>query len=301
MANDVRRCRPLLGTLVEIAVSDPPSAHVDTAIDAAFAAIQTVHRLMSFHEAGSDLSRLNLHAYAAPVLVDGWTCQVLEACVDLHRRSQGRFDVAVAPVLETMGILPVSINSRRSKFDGLGLDSGIVLLPGCYVGFKHSKMRIDLGGIAKGFAVDRAVEILKRHGISGGLVNAGGDIAAFGTRAYTIDIRNPADPSRIICQVALENEAIASTGAAFDPFASSTATSSAIIDPATGAPVSDLSGASVRAPSCMIADALTKIVMISGEQAAPVLAQFNASALAVTASGDAMVTPDWHGALTLAA
>src|SRR5262249_29992056 len=102
----VRRARPLLGTFVEIAASGRPRSELESAIDLAFAAVAKVHRLMSFHEHESDVGRLNRDAHASSVAVDACTFEVLRTSLDLHRRSGGIFDVTIAPVLQTMGMLP---------------------------------------------------------------------------------------------------------------------------------------------------------------------------------------------------
>src|SRR6266700_542445 len=98
------RARPLLGTFVEITAAGAPRPEMDAAVNAAFEAIASVHRLMSFHDADSDVSRLNREAPVRAVGVHDWTFQVLQAAVDLHRRSRGVFDVAVAPALQAMGL-----------------------------------------------------------------------------------------------------------------------------------------------------------------------------------------------------
>src|SRR5215831_4299546 len=104
--DSLRRARPLLGTFVEIAASGAASADMEDAVEAAFAAVARVHRLMSFHDPGSDVSRLNREAKAGAVAVDPWTFEVLEIAQDLHRRSGGAFDIAVAPLLQYLGLLP---------------------------------------------------------------------------------------------------------------------------------------------------------------------------------------------------
>jgi FAD:protein FMN transferase len=176
----------------------------------------------------------------------------------------------------------------------------IELVAGCRVRFHAPGLTIDLGGIAKGFAVDRAIETLRAHGLSSGVVNAGGDLAAFGPTPETICIRDPRDPRRLLCQVALRDHALASTTGSFDPFASSESTDCAIIDPQTQAPARAVRGATVRASSCMIADALTKVVMVAGERAGPLLDLYQASALLVSRAGDVYVTTGWE-AVRLAA
>ena len=110
--DDLRRARPLLGTFVEISASGAASADMEDAIEAAFGAVARVHRLMSFHDRGSDVSRLNRKAKAGAVAVDPWTFEVLAIAQDLHRRSGGAFDIAVAPVLQGLGLLPAAFAQR---------------------------------------------------------------------------------------------------------------------------------------------------------------------------------------------
>ncbi|MFI4998999.1 MAG: FAD:protein FMN transferase [Reyranellales bacterium] len=220
----VRRARPLLGTYVEVTACGADSAGLHRAIDLAFAAIATVHTLMSFQEPGSELSRFNRLGPAIGASLHPWTAAVLAAAGDFRQRSQGAFDAAVG-----------------------------------------AEGRIDLSGIAKGFAVDRAVEALRTAGVVQGIVNAGGDLAVFGEDGVDVAVRDPSDPSCLAGVVTLRNEALASSGRA--------------IDPRTGRHVEAIAGASVRAPSCMIADALTKVVGVMGEAAVPVLHHYGASAL----------------------
>jgi thiamine biosynthesis lipoprotein len=294
----VRRARPLLGTFVEIAVTGASPDQMEAAVDTAFEAVETVHRLMSFHEEGSDVSRLNREASSDSMTVHPWTFEVLAAALDLYRRSDGVFDVAVAPVLQDLGVLPRRDEMPLMRPTG-GLGEPIVLLPDGRVGFRDRGVRIDLGGIAKGYAVDRAVAVLRDRGIVQGIVNAGGDLAVFGALAEMIQIRDPRDPARAMCVVEVANAALATSGSRFDPVAARAPTASAVIDPRTGAPAS-LLGATVRAPTCMLADALTKIVMATGEAAAPLLASYGASALFVSEHG-VHVTADWQDGVRLAA
>lgn len=165
----------------------------------------------------------------------------------------------------------------------------------------HPDVRIDLGGIAKGFAVDRALEALRGFSVTSGLVNAGGDLVAFGQGPQTIDIRHPHDPRRLICSVEVTDEALASTARRFDLFRSADTTGSAIIDPSTRRTTKMIDGVTVRAPSCIVADALTKIVMISGTDATELLEHYNAIAILISTDGDVQITPDWHYAVYLAA
>lgn len=299
-SDKLRRARPLLGTFVEIEVAGADKFAMNTVIDAAFEAVASVHGLMSFHEPDSDVSRLNREACIRPVSVHAWTYQVLKAAVEMHRRSNGIFDIAVAPTLQSMGLLPRSGEGVPVETDARSFDA-IELLEGRTVRFRQANVRIDLGGIAKGFAVDRALEVLRGSGAASGLVNAGGDLAAFGEEPQTVHIRHPRDPRRSICSVEVSDEALASTARRLDPFQSAETASSAIIDPASFKPPELIDGTTVRASSCMIADALTKIVMIAGTEATEWLEHYNASALLISTNGGVQITPDWHHAVYLAA
>jgi thiamine biosynthesis lipoprotein len=293
VSDKVRRARPLLGTFVEIEATGAARSELDAAIDAAFEVVARVHRLMSFHERGSDVSRLNREAFVRPTKVHAWTFQVLQVAVEMHRLTNGIFDITVAPALQAMGLLPglegdAAIVTEARFFDVIELFSENT------VRFRYPDVRIDLGGVAKGFAVDRALEALRGFGVLGGMVNAGGDLAAFGPDPHIVHIRHPRDPRRLICAVEVTGEALASTARRFDPFQSAETAPSAIIDPATSKSADAIDGATVRARSCMIADALTKIVMISGTDALRWLEHYNASALLVSRDGDVRITPNWH-------
>ena len=299
MADDsIRRARPLLGTFVEIFASGTATSDMEAAVEAAFSAVAKVHRLMSFHDSGSDVSRLNREASASTVEVDRWTFEVLEIALDLHRHSEGAFDISVAPALQREGLLPPT-PTRGFHLTGPRnpTSHAIELLSNCRVRFLDPGVMIDLGGIAKGFAVDRATDALKAHGICAGVVNAGGDLAAFGDRSHAVHIRDPRNPAQLLWHVELDNNALASSGAGFDPIQASAASSPAIIDPTTQAPVTVIVGATVLASSCIIADALTKVVMIQGEASAPRLDHYGASALIVSSNGEVCFSSGFEGAL----
>ena len=214
--DNIRRLRPLLGTFVEVAAAGAGSADMAAAVEAAFAAIGTVHRLMSFHDEESDVSHLNHGAFEAAIAVHRWTFQVLEAALDIHRRSDGLFDIRIAPALQKLGLLPYHAGDLAHDAPLTSGHDEIELLVGERVRFGGRATRIDLGGIAKGFAVDRAIDVLRDFGMPSGLVNAGGDLAAFGPRRLMAGVRDPGHPSRVLCRIELRDAAIASSGPQFN-------------------------------------------------------------------------------------
>ncbi len=301
ISDSVRRTQPLLGTFVEIAASGAERGDLQQAIDEAFAAVAQVHRLMSFHDPLSDVSLLNREASIRAVAVHDWTYQVLQMAMELHRESAGVFDVTVAPLLQQCGLLPRDADDPAPAMDQPSAEAAVELLGEGRVRYRRPRTRIDLGGIAKGFAVDSALDVLRQHGLTRGLVNAGGDLAAFGSEPELVHIRHPANAGQVLGSAAIANAALASSGRTFDLLQLSAAGDCAVFDPVTQRPVRGIIGATVRAPSCMVADALTKVVMIVGEGAESLLRRYRASALFVLESGDVWITPDWQDAVRLAA
>src|SRR3954468_11778372 len=153
----LRRARALLGTFVEIDVTDARGRDAEGAIEAAFSAVADVHRLMSFHDPDSDLSRLNREASGRALMVHPWTYTVLETALDVARRSDGAFDIGMAGALQPPGRSPAQSETSTA--------AAIELLADHRVRFANTTTKLDLGGIAKGFAVDRAIEALQSRGI----------------------------------------------------------------------------------------------------------------------------------------
>ncbi|MBS0570940.1 MAG: FAD:protein FMN transferase, partial [Proteobacteria bacterium] len=151
--NAIRRARPWLGTLVDIRVDGMESACALRAIDAAFAEVATVHRLMSFHGDDSDLARLRQAPACAAVRVNARTHEVLECALRIAAASTGIFDPTVAAAQVARGALPVPRSAFVPDADASWRD--IELLGGERVRLRRP-LWIDLGGIAKGYAVDRA-------------------------------------------------------------------------------------------------------------------------------------------------
>ena len=281
---EIRRCRPLLGTFVEIAISGSGAACLKRAIDAAFAAIEQVHRLMSFHDPHSDVSRMNRDAFPKSVIVHPWTRKVLEAAQRLARESNGVFDIAVARLLAKRGYLP----TPEYQPDHAATWRDIFLRKHGRVFFRR-QLAIDLGGIAKGFAVDRAVDVLKYNGIGSGIVNAGGDLRVFGPESQLVHVRHPAQPSRAASAVRLRDRAMATSAIYFSRRKSGGHNVSPILDGRTGRATRDFMSVTVGAADCMTADALTKIVFALREQAAPLLARYSADAFLLEQNG----VPSW--------
>lgn len=282
------RARPLLGTLVQISARSDRlhGAELVWAVDGAFAAVARVHELMSFHHSTSDVSRINRAAHRGPVSVDRWTWEVLAAAQAVADASRGVFDICSGALLVRGGFLPGGTDDDAPM---PATYRDIELLPGDMVR-THRPVTIDLGGIAKGFAVDRAVEALMGAGVTEACVNAGGDLRVFGCRAQAIRVRHPAAPGSLFAPLRLTSGALATSsgspsrrlveGRSFTHFAD--VRRSRLIDSSASV--------SVRAPNCMTADALTKVVMLADRDCADLLRRLHAAAMRIEADGAATMT-----------
>jgi thiamine biosynthesis lipoprotein len=279
---EIKRCRPLLGTFVEITARGGSPEMLGDAITAAFSSVEKVMTLMSYHDPFSELSRVNGKAARAPVQVSEWTFRVFEQAQRLAAESGGAFDVTIAPRLASWGYLPR--NPANSRAERLARWSDIELLPGRLVHFRRP-LHMDLGGIAKGFAVDRAVDTLRAAGVREGLVNAGGDLRAFGDCEWPVQIRHPRDPLTNGHAFALRDSAVATSAAYFSRKRWRKCRVCPLVDGRTRLPCDDTLSVTVHAPDALFADALTKVVFALREASAPILQRHNASALLIDHAG----------------
>ncbi len=248
----IRRAKPMLGTIVEIAV-DPDSAE---RIDAAFSAVAHIHRKMSFHDAGSDLHLLRTLVAGDECAVDPHTMTVLRIAAQLYRLSGGLFDITTGLALVRDGFLPDAGISNLDRYTGTADD--IEILADNRVRLRQPVL-MDLGGIAKGYAVDQAVAALLLAGAQYGIVNAGGDLRVFGAHTADVQIRGAglASPESI----RLRDCAIASSENVHSRYKRGGQTLAPHID-RSGAPVFINETVSVVASTCVIADGLTKVAAI---------------------------------------
>jgi len=257
----VTRCQPWLGTFVEITV---PASAIDR-VEMAFAAIRHVHERMSFHADDSDLARLRAAVSGQVVRVDRETCFVLSKALDLYRASGGLFDVGVGARLARAGFLPAKSAAGDVVAFGTCADIEIV---GEDAVLLRRPVLIDLGGIAKGHAVDRAIAVLREADVPAACVNAGGDLRVFGACGWPIGLR---DADGVVRQhLSLTEAAIASSANLLDRREAEGREWSPHIG-AGGVPVLCDERVTVIADTCLLADAMTKIALADRGLAAEML------------------------------
>lgn len=272
----VERSQPWLGTLVSIRVEAMPEREAHHAIDAAFQEVATVHRVMSFHSHGSDLSRLNRTGAGKPVDVHRYTSEVLRRAVRFSFSTGGCFDVTVGADLVEWGLLSGPVDAGNAFHGAHGSWRDIELLPGNRVVF-HRPLCVDLGGIAKGFAVDRATECLRAHGALQTVVNAGGDIRVQGKDAEPIRLSAEASMDTMPV-LELADGSVASSSGHLQRRWHRGRMCGPHVDGVHRSPAPTDRFVCVVAERCIVADALTKVVIVQGAESVVALRQFEASA-----------------------
>lgn len=236
--------------------------------------LQDLHNRFNTFDSDSELSRLNARAHDAPVQCSEPLWEILQHARRGHALSEGAFDVTVAPLMELWGF-----RSKRGEWPdeseieavrgAVGLDSVSFNPSERTVRFMHPRTRIDLGGIAKGYALDRAVEILDEHKLDKGLINLGGNIRALQPprnkkSAYRIGVRDPLKPDAVLGRVALRDSCVSTSGG-YEKFrVLDGKTVSHVVDPRTGRPVQTRVGATVVTPRGVDSDMFSTAALVGG-------------------------------------
>ncbi|MHB1214861.1 MAG: FAD:protein FMN transferase [Thiobacillus sp.] len=277
----MQRAQPGLGTLVEIAASGVSTGAAHSAVSHAFTRIGEIQTRMSWHDPDSELSQINRVAHRDWIGISSDLATVLRMALDLAKQSDGLFDPTVAPLLCETGHLPrhadMPADIAISIWQAIELEVDRVRFV--------QPLAVDLGGIAKGYAVDAALGVLANAGLESACVNAGGDLARFGPRPESIRIRHPSQPSRTLHLLDLQHGAVATSAGYFQTRHHDGRRVSPLRHPKTRASLCLDDSITVVAPTCMLADALTKVVAADPANAPARLRAFGAQALRLDTQG----------------
>ena len=266
-ARPLKRTEMIMGTVVEITVI-PPNQE---AIEEAFDAIKQVDQLMSTYKPESEVSILNRQGQNHVSLQ---TSRIIQEAIKFSEVTNGAFDITCRPL--------INLWKRAKKEEKIPTLKEIeearslvsykkIILQGDLVKFQEPGMQIDLGGIAKGWAVDKAIQALKRRGVRAALVNAGGDLFALGKRGlwkkWDVGIQNPRDEEKILSTIEVSNRGVATSGDYRRYFTLEGRRFSHIVDPRTGETVEDVPmSVTVVAPDATTADALATGIFVLGPE-----------------------------------
>lgn len=270
---EVSLARLKMGTVVEITALGQDRESLQGAVEAAFDEIERAESLMSSFREGSDVDRLNRSAGGPPVAVDPEVYWILERSVGISAQSGGAFDVTVAGLRGVWSIdpehpripAPAEIEQRLPL---VGFRN-MVLEKGYKAGLLKPGMRVDLGGIAKGYAVDRAIETLMKHGVTMAMVNAGGDLRTLGKhggRPWMVGIQDPRNKGEILGKFPVADMAVATSGD-YEKFIEQGGKRYChIIDPRSGRPAAKVRSVTVIAREAWLADAMATALFVLGPE-----------------------------------
>lgn len=265
------RAGTAMGTVVEMKVTGRREAAAERSLDAAFGELRRVESLATPHEPNSALSRVNARADSTFTVREELDA-MLAAALRVAARSNGAFDPTIGELVRVWGFpehpaLPdsASIAAALRTVDWRELHRADT--PRTWVD-RGERSRLDLGGIAKGWAVDRAADVLSRTGAAC-LVNAGGDLACRGTKPggepWVVGVQHPRDPSALYCRIRVpEGAAVATSGDYERFFEADGVRYHHLLDPATGRPARRAISATVVAPDCATADAWATAAFVLG-------------------------------------
>ncbi len=235
---------------ITIVVDNPARKKIISAyeaIDDALAILKENERILSFYAPESELNRINENAYYGYVKVSDLMCEVLEKSLAYSKSTAGAFDVTATSLQEEGGYGSIILNPGEKT-----------------VYFKNKKTKIDLGGIATGFAIDKITERFKQLQIENYLIDVGGDIYVQGVNGkgtpWQVGVRNPIDQNRVIKKFSIQNQAVTTSGNYVKKH---------IVEPESGVLAgSGLLSVSVIAPTCLDADVLATAFFVMGKEKA---------------------------------
>jgi len=265
-----------MGTAFSVVAYGQDAVRMRAAVEQSFEEVRRLDHLLSNYRPNSEWSQVNRDAAGRPVRVSQELFDLIQACLDYSRRSEGTFDITVGPLMKLWGFykgsgrLPhrAEVRAVLSKV-GYG---NIVLDPAeRTVRFTRKGVEIDPGGIGKGYAVDRMVEVLRSGGISSALITAGGSsIYAIGgprgEKGWRVAIRDPRKHDRTIEEVCLRDESMSTSGSYEKFFRAEGRMYSHIMDPRAGFPAEGVLSVSVVAPRTIDSEAWTKPFFIQGRE-----------------------------------
>jgi thiamine biosynthesis lipoprotein len=266
-----RFSRFAMDTVVEYTIIAPSRAVARTAMVNAHEEIERVARLLWEEDSLSQVYALN-HA-SGRIALDQETYDFLRRAYDYYVLSNGAFDITVKPVLDLYDFhaeapTPPSAAAIAARLRFVGMDHLRFELPLSVEKTVADGVAVTVGGVAKGYAVDRAVQVLRAYGIEHAIVNAGGDLYCLGTNhgvPWTVGIQHPDDPTALFDTVHVSNKAIATSGDYQQYFTYEGKRYHHLLDPATGKPARRARSATVLAPTTEQADALATALFTAGK------------------------------------
>ena len=261
----------IMGTRITVEVEHENKQKAQQAVDAVMHEMRRIDASMSPYKPDSELARLNDHAAVQPVAVSKEMFKLLQRSVEFSNLTQGAFDITFA----SAGFLYDYRASKKPNSRDLKQAVDVINYNNIHfesadhtVSFSKSGVKIDLGGIAKGHAVDNGIKLLQQMDIQNALVTAGGDTRVIGNRwgrPWQIGIRDPRDKKKMAAQIPLENVAVSTSGDYERFFEQDGVRYHHIINPKTGDSARELQSVTIIGPDATSTDALSTSIFVMGQ------------------------------------
>jgi thiamine biosynthesis lipoprotein len=269
-----------MGTVVEITLVGEDEEAANKATFQSFQEIKRIEHLMSPWIDSSDVTRINQSAGKEWVKVSQETLRVIKKAREISELAEGGFDITVGPLTQLWRVarekgIPPSADELKKKLDLVNFRN-VMIDQEEKVFLKKRGMSIDLGGIAKGYAVDRAFEVLRTLGYKNLIVNAGGDLRVGGSKLdqpWSIGIQDPRSSEKIMATVTISDSAIATSGDYEKFFIYQGKRYHHIFNPKDGLPSDGCQSVTIICKEGMVADALATAVFVLGPEKGYVLCQ----------------------------
>jgi thiamine biosynthesis lipoprotein len=294
----VRVSRRAMATTFEVAI--PAGTHRDT-IAAATAALDLIDELedqLTVYRDHSEVSRINSSASEDPVVVEENLFALLTKCAAWTRRTDGAFDIATGALVKAWGFFQREphVPAPRDRIEAMartGFRHIILNHESRSVKFRRAGLELNLGAVGKGYALDRAAQLLREEwGVTSALLHGGGSsVYAVGTppgdtRGWPVRLKHPTEPERSLGTIHLRNRGLGTSAATFQYFEYKGEKLGHLLDPRTGWPAHGTASAIVTAPTAAEADAMSTAVFILGEAGAERLVRLNPALGAVVLPDD---------------
>ena len=269
-----------MGTRWEMVLNGKDADYLRGVGEAAFEELERLERQLSFYREDSDISQINRRAYANPVVLEPRLFNLFERAMQLHRRSEGAFDITMAPLLRCWGFIEgtgempseEALNLARAK---VGTEFLLLDKSDSTIRFLKPDMEIDLGAIGKGYALDRMTEHLQDMGVTSALVHGGtSSVSAIGSRfksdaeeeGWKIAVAQPEESEKPMTILTLKDEFLSVSSPRYKSFKEGSQRYGHVLDPISGSPVPGHFLAALVTDNATDGDALSTAFLVKGKE-----------------------------------
>ncbi|HMK56965.1 MAG TPA: FAD:protein FMN transferase [Dissulfurispiraceae bacterium] len=304
-----KETRPSMYTIVSITVVAANEADAQAVINASFNELDRLARLLNFYSEESEVSEINRMAGLKPVKVSQETMDIIEKSVYISEKTDGAFDITVGPLVRLWDLKNKVIPDQKAideKMKIVGYRNIFIDRHASTVFIKPKGAQIDLGGIIKGYAVDKVVALLRHSGIRSAVVSVGGEVRTFGRKpdgaSWVVGVQNPRQKGRddeVIATVDLSDRALSTSGDYIRFFESNGVRYHHLLDPKTGYPSRQCGSATVVADDNTTADGFTKLFVLGPARGVAIAKQLGFDILFIDCSGGMTMSDGLKGRITL--